>query len=110
MLFCLQPEHRCPSGAKEPTNEATFDTCDHRLVRGRPGSSPVTVFAQPSATAGTDSKMTTAPHGGTNDAKVVPSNKDNLATKDSAKVTGQKPGTSPAAGVAKTTGNHDKGA
>ena len=71
---------------------------------------PVTVFAQPSATAGTDAKVTTAPHGVTNDAKVAPGNKDNLATKDSAKVTGQKPGTSPAAGVAKTTGSHDKGA
>ncbi len=51
---------------------------------------PVTVFAQPSATVGTDAKPTTSTHTVTNDAKVAPGNKDAGATKDSAKTTGTK--------------------
>jgi hypothetical protein len=71
---------------------------------------PVTVFAQPSATMGTDAKPTTSTHSATNDAKVAPGNKDSSATKDSAKSTATKLSTAPTGGAAKTTGNHDKGA
>jgi hypothetical protein len=70
---------------------------------------PVTVFAQPSATVGTDAKPTTSTHTVTNDAKVAPGNKDAGATKDSAKTTGTKLSTAPTGGAAKPTGNHDKG-
>jgi hypothetical protein len=65
---------------------------------------PVTVFAQPSATVGTDAKPTTSTHTVTNDAKVAPGNKD------AAKTTGTKLSTAPTGGAAKPTGNHDKGA
>jgi hypothetical protein len=71
---------------------------------------PVTVFAQPSATMGTDAKATTPSHSATSDSKVAPANKDSVATKDSAKATGPKLGTAPTGSTAKTTGNHDKGA
>jgi hypothetical protein len=71
---------------------------------------PVTVFAQPSATVGADVKASTSSHSVTSDAKVAPGNKDSVATKDSAKVTGTKLSTAPTGGAAKTTGNHDKGA
>jgi hypothetical protein len=77
---------------------------------------PVTVFAQPSATMGTDAKPTTSTHSATNDARVAPGNKDSGATKDSATSTATKLSTTPklstapTGGAAKTTGNHDKGA
>jgi hypothetical protein len=71
---------------------------------------PATVFAQSSATMGADAKPTTSTHSATNDAKVVPANKDRGATKDSAKTTATKLSTAPSGGAAKITGNHDKGA
>jgi hypothetical protein len=91
---------------------------------------PVTVFAQPGPTPGTDAKPGTAAHAMTNDtkasdakmgdaktgdakmgdAKAVTGHKDSGATKDAAKVTGAKLGSAPASGTAKTAGSHDKGA
>jgi hypothetical protein len=71
---------------------------------------PVTVFAQPTATPGTDAKSATASHSMPSDAKMTPATKDGTAGKDTSKVTGSKSGTAPAGSAAKTTGNHDKGA
>jgi len=71
---------------------------------------PMTVFAQPSAPSGTDTKAATTSHSMPSDAKATPSNKDSATTKDSGKVTGPKVGSAPAGNTAKPTGNHDKGA
>ena len=70
---------------------------------------PVTVFAQPTATPGTDAKSSTASHSMPSDAKSMPATKDGTAGKDSAKMTGSKSGTAPAGSAAKTMGSHDKG-
>jgi hypothetical protein len=71
---------------------------------------PVTVFAQPTATPGTDAKSATTSHSMPSDAKTTPATKDGTANKDAGKMTGSKSGTAPAGSAAKTTGSHDKGA